>query len=66
MKKGCALFFAAVLACLLPGCALLQGQQAEQENEPVALEEFSQKVDNGKPDIYQNKSRIPLSSTGRG
>ena len=52
MKKRCALFFAAALLLSLSGCAILQEQQAEQENQPIAVEEFSRKADNGKPDIY--------------
>ena len=52
MKKGCAFILAAVLACSLTGCALLQEQQAEAEQETAAYEEFSEKLDNGKADIY--------------
>lgn len=52
MKKGCAFVLAAALLALLSGCTVWQGQQTEQENEPVAAEEFSEKLDNGKADIY--------------
>lgn len=52
MKKGCAFVLAAVLACCLTGCALSQEQQAAPEQETVAFEEFPEKLDNGKADIY--------------
>lgn len=52
MKKGCAFILAAVLACSLTGCAILQEQQAETEQETAACEEFPEKLDNEKADIY--------------
>lgn len=52
MKKGCAFVLTAMLAASLTGCALLQEQQTEQEQEPVAYEQFSEKQDNGKANIY--------------
>ena len=53
MKKGCAWILAAVLACSLTGCAIIQEQQTQQEADTmIAGEQFPEKLDNGKADIY--------------
>lgn len=52
MKKGFASMLAVMLACSLTGCAIMQEQPAEPEQETGAYEQFSEKLDNGKADIY--------------
>lgn len=52
MKKGCAFVLTAVLMLALTGCSTFKEQQTETEVAANIFEEFSDPLDNGKPDIY--------------
>lgn len=50
MKKGCAFVLTAVLLLMLTGCSTFKEQQTEIAAN--TFEQFSDPLDNGKPDIY--------------
>ena len=51
MKKRCALIVCLLLLFLLSGCAASQASQPVEETE-IEYQQFSQKQENGKPNIY--------------
>ena len=51
MKKGCALIWSLLFLIVLVGCAASQESQPVEETE-VEYQQFSQKQENGKPNIY--------------
>ena len=51
MKKRCALIWSLLLLVVLVGCGASQGSEPQEETE-IEYQQFSQKQENGKPNIY--------------